>query len=230
MKKETMKNLPDKEKPYEKCIAYGPKSLSDAELLSVILKTGTKDLTVMELSRKLLTMPNKDYGLCYLHKHNMSTLMSIKGIGKVKAITLLCVLEISLRITQSRLEDKVSFDNPQKISDYFMEELRHLEKEQVIIVLLDSKNRMITKVVSTIGTINSSLFSVREILVEALKNNATGIITLHNHPSGDSTPSKEDVIATKNLKEAAQIVGINVLDHIIIGNKNYYSFKKEDLI
>lgn len=230
MKKETIKNLPDKERPYEKCIAYGPKVLSDAELLSVILKTGTKDLTVIELSRQLLTTSNGDYGLRYLHRHNFSTLTSIKGVGRVKAITLLCVLEIALRISQSKQEERMSFDNPGIVSDYFMEELRYLEKERVIIVLLDSKNRMITKVVSTIGTINASLFSPREILVEVLKYNATGIIMLHNHPSGDSTPSKEDIVATNRLMEAAQIIGISLLDHIIIGDKNYYSFKKENLI
>ena len=226
----TMKNLPDNERPYEKCIALGPGSLSDAELLAVILKSGTKNMTVVELARQLLTSPNGDYGLATLYKHNLASLTSIKGVGKIKAVTLLCLLEISLRISKTEKNTKVAFNSPYVVAQYFMEELRHLEKERVIIVFLDSKNRMITHCVSTMGTINSSLFSAREILVDALKNNATGIIIVHNHPSGDPTPSSEDKVATFKLKEAAGIIGMDMLDHIIIGDKRFYSFKEENLL
>lgn len=226
----TMKTLPDNERPYEKCIELGPKSLSDAELLAVILKSGTKNMTVIELARKLLTSPNGDYGLEALYKHNLSSLTSIKGVGKVKAVTLLCLLEISLRISKTEKNKKLVFNSPQIVAGYFMEELRHLEKERVIIVFLDSKNRLITHSISTMGTINSSLFSAREILVDALKNNSTGIIIIHNHPSGDPTPSGEDNVATQRLKEAASIIGIELLDHIIIGDNNFFSFKEENLL
>lgn len=226
----TMKNLPDNEKPYEKCIELGPKALSDAELLAVILKSGTKNMTAIELSRQLLTQDNGDYGLSMLHKHNLTTLTSIKGVGKVKAVTILCLLEIALRISKTEKNNKIAFNSPHIVAHYFMEELRHLERERVIIVLLDSKNRMITNLVSTMGTINSSIFSTREILVDALKNNASGIIIVHNHPSGDPSPSGEDKVATNKLKEAAGIIGIDMLDHIIIGDKKFYSFKEENLL
>lgn len=226
----TMKNLPDNERPYEKCLSLGPGSLSDAELLAVILKSGTKNMTVIELARQLLTSPNGDYGLSELHKHNLATLTAIKGIGKIKAVTLLCILEISLRISKSEKNNKIAFNSPQIVAQYFMEELRHLEKERVIIVFLDSKNRIISHSISTMGTINSSLFSTREILVDALRNNATGIIIIHNHPSGDPTPSGEDKMATHKLKEASGIIGMEMLDHIIIGDKKYYSFKEENLL
>lgn len=226
----SIKNLPDIERPYEKCISMGPKALSDAELLAVILKSGTNNMTAVELSRQILTLPNKEYGLLALHKHNLSSLMSIKGVGKAKAVTLLCLLEIAIRISKTEKSINISLDSPQKVADYFMEELRHLEKERVLIVLLDSKNRLINTLVSTIGTINSSLFSPREILTDALKNNAVGIIIVHNHPSGDPSPSKEDMIATRKLKDAAQIIGINMLDHVIVGDRSFYSFKEDNLI
>ena len=230
MNNNKIKNLPEMERPYEKCIKYGPCALSDAELLAVILKTGTKELTSVELARQLLLADTGEYGLNVLYKHNYSTFTSIKGIGKVKAVTLMCILEIASRISRTSIDKRVSFDNPQRVSDFFMEEMRHLEKEQVVIVLLDSKNKMITNKVSTIGTINSSLFSPREIIVDALKNNATGIIVIHNHPSGDPFPSSEDLKATGKLKEACEIIGIALVDHIIIGDRVFYSFKKEKLI
>ncbi len=226
----TIKMLPAMERPYEKCLTYGPSSLSDAELLAIILKTGAKDKSAIELARELLTRPDGSYGLKALFKHNLSTLMGTEGIGRVKAINLLCVLEISKRLSKTTKNNNEVFDTPDKIADYFMEELRFLEKEQVMLLLLDSKNRRINSCISTMGTINSSLFSTREILVEALKNNAIGIVILHNHPSGDPTPSREDKLATANLKAAAQLVGINVLDHIIIGDKCFFSFNQESLL
>ena len=230
MNKYSIKNLPDAERPYEKCISMGPYALSDAELLAVIIKSGTNNMSAVELARQILTFSNKEYGLNVLYKHNLSTLKSIKGVGDAKAVTILCILEIAQRISKSKKTHRVLLDTPKKVAMYYMEELRHLEKENVLIALLDSKNQLLGTLVSSIGTINSSLFSPREILVDALKNNAVGIIILHNHPSGDPSPSKEDLIATHKILDASKIIGINMLDHIIIGDKTFYSFKEENII
>jgi DNA repair protein RadC len=149
------------------------------------------------------------------------TLVAMKGIGRVKAITLLCAVELGKRITLSRLESKLCFTNSASVAGYYQEVMRLYKREHVILLLLDTKGNLIKEVELSVGTINASLVSTRELLVEALKYNAVSVILLHNHPSGDATPSREDIAVTSQVQAACQTVGIRFLDHIVIGSKTY---------
>lgn len=223
----TVKELPATERPYEKCEMYGPQVLSDAELLAVIIRTGSKNERSIDLASKVLNFNPANPGLIGIHHMSLKDLMSIHGIGRVKAIQLLCVTELSKRMSkQTRLEG-IQFVNPEVIANYYMEDLRHLQQEKVILLMLDTKSRMIKDMEMTSGTVNASLLSPREIFLHALKYEAVNIILLHNHPSGDPTPSREDIHSTKRIREAGNLVGIKLMDHIIIGDNKYISLGEE---
>lgn len=223
------------EKPYEKCLALGAKALTDAQLLAVILRTGTNGLNATSLAYNVFaasgSFSEKD-GNQLLNLMNLSIpeLMKIKGIGKVKAIQIQCICELSRRIAKQTAGKKLNFGRPQTIAEYYMEDMRHLEKEYLILALLDGKCCLIRDLVVTIGTVNSSLVNTREIFAEALKYNAVSIVLLHNHPSGDSTPSRNDLAVTERIARAGEIMGINLIDHIIIGDNNYTSLKEKEFI
>lgn len=215
------KNIPDNDKPRERLYNMGSESLSNEELISIILKTGTKNYSVKEVSLKLLEVIGdinklKDIGI--------SSLMKIDGIGKVKAIELKAALELGRRVYAVRNKEQIKFNNTLVIYEYFSEILRDKKQEYFYTVYLDTKGNYIDKKCLFVGTINNSVVHPREIFKEAYLLSANGIICVHNHPSGDATPSKEDIIVTKKLKEIGIIHGINIIDHIIIGNNNYYSF------
>lgn len=225
-----IRKIPFEERPYEKCLSLGVDSLTDAELLAVILKSGTKGESSIDLARKILSLSTHEksiLGLCHLSMHE---LIKVKGIGKVKAIQILCLLELSKRIAKKSAGNSLLFTSPKTVADYYMEEMRHTEKEKLIMVMLNTKCKLILDKLITMGTVNSSLISVREIFVEALKVDAVNIILVHNHPSGDPTPSKEDIVVTKKIKEAGILVGISLMDHIIIGDNCYQSFKEKGLL
>lgn len=224
-----IKNLPNDERPYEKFLKYGVSSLSDTELISVLLKTGTKNATCIELAREVLRDYDNSSKLSNLYNKTFEELKSIPGIGEVKAITLKCVAEISKRLSTSSYTDDFVFDNPKAIANYYMESLRHLKVEEFIVLFLNNRNRYITSRVMTIGTHDESLVSVRDVFSYALKVEAVNIVLIHNHPSGDVTPSNEDMNVTNNMVSAGKIIGIDVLDHIIIGDKTYLSFRECDI-
>lgn len=223
------------EKPYEKCLALGAKSLTDAQLLAVILRTGTNGLNATSLAYNVFaasgSFDEKD-GNQLLNLINLSIpeLMKIKGIGKVKAIQIQCICELSRRIAKQTAGKKLDFCSPQTIAEYYMEDMRHLEKEHLVLVLLDGKCCLIKDLVVTIGTVNASLVNTREIFAEALRYNAVSIVLLHNHPSGDATPSRNDIAVTERIARAGEIMGINLIDHIIIGDNNYTSLKEKEFI
>lgn len=223
------------EKPYEKCMALGAKALTDAQLLAVILRTGTSGLNATGLAYNVFAasgnFDEKD-GNQLLNLVNLSIpeLMKIKGIGRVKAIQIQCICELSRRIAKQTAGKKLDFGSPQTIAEYYMEDMRHLEKEHLVLVLLDGKCCLIKDLVVTIGTVNASLVNTREIFAEALKYNAVSIVLLHNHPSGDSTPSRNDLAVTERIARAGEIMGINLIDHIIIGDNNYTSLKEKEFI
>lgn len=223
------------EKPYEKCMALGAKALTDAQLLAVILRTGTSGLNATSLAYNVFaasgSFDEKD-GNQLLNLVNLSIpeLMKIKGIGRVKAIQIQCICELSRRIAKQTAGKKLDFGSPQTIAEYYMEDMRHLEKEHLVLVLLDGKCCLIKDLVVTIGTVNASLVNTREIFAEALKYNAVSIVLLHNHPSGDSTPSRNDLAVTERIARAGEIMGINLIDHIIIGDNNYTSLKEKEFI
>lgn len=222
-----LKETPEFERPYEKAVRSGIASLTDSELLAVVLRNGTTKMDVLSLSRRLLNLNDTKEGLCGLMHHSYSDYLSCEGIGKVKAVQLLALGELSRRIW--RLEKKrfpAVFSDSSACADYYMQEMRHLEQEELHIAFLDTKLRLMREETITKGTVNASLISVREIMISALKNRAVFMILIHNHPSGDPSPSTEDSVVTRRVVKAGEIIGITLIDHIIIGDNSYYSFKE----
>ncbi len=223
----TMKGIPKEERPYEKCFAHGAESLTDAELLAVILRTGAKGESALELSRKILAQNKEANGLLGIYHMSISDLTKVKGLGRVKAIQLKCVAELSRRIARATFSDGVSFKEPESVARYYMEEMRHREREVLMLVMLNSKGRLLKDQIISQGTVSGSLTSPREIFIEAMRNQAVSIILLHNHPSGDPTPSKEDIALTQRVRKAGAILGIELLDHIIIGDCQAVSMREQ---
>ena len=226
----TVKEMLKSEQPYEKCMLSGAKVLSDAELLAVIIRTGSKGEKSIDLSRKVLSLSNYDHGILGLNHLSVHDLMKVKGIGKAKAAQIQCIVELSRRIAKAQATNNLCFTSPATIADYYMEDLRHEEQEQLILMMLNTKSRLISDKILTKGTVNSSLISPREIFIESLKKDAVYIILVHNHPSGDPSPSREDIAVTKRLKEAGLLIGIQLIDHIIIGDNRYVSFKERRIL
>lgn len=216
-------------RPYEKCMAHTAAALSDAELLAVILRTGTTGMNATELAEKILTMCDAQSGnLTGLSNISVQQLLDIKGVGKVKAVQIQCICELSRRIAKQSAGAKLDFSAPETIAAYYMQDLRCLDKEHLILVLLDSKCRLLRDMVLSVGTVNASLVNPREVFVEALKYGAVSIVLLHNHPSGDATPSQNDIMVTRRVMKAGELLGIQLLDHIIIGDNSYTSLKEKE--
>lgn len=230
MKHLTLKELPISERPYEKCEQYGAKFLSDAELLAVIIKSGSKGERSIELADHILNFSKDMPGLQGLNYLTLEDLMTIRGIGKVKAIQLLCVAELTKRMARQQRGMSPCLSSPEMIADYYMQEMRCLEYEQTVLLLLDTKCHRMKDFVISKGTVNASLIEPREVLITALRHKAVQVVLLHNHPSGDITPSNADRKVTQQLKEAFDIVGIPLLDHIIIGDNSYMSFQEQGLL
>lgn len=230
MDKLTMKELPIAERPYEKCLNAGPDSLTDAELLAVILRTGSREGNSLALAAKVLSLnyPGGILGLLHL---SLPELMTIKGIGKVKGIEILCIGELSKRIWRTLVTEEVPvFNDPAIISGFYMEDMRHKEQEELHLMMLNTKNLLIRDSLIFRGTVNASVASPREMFVEAFRYHAVRIVLVHNHPSGDPTPSREDGQLTNRIKEAGALLGIPLMDHIIIGDNSYFSFKERGII
>ena len=212
---------------YEKCLEYGAGALSNAELLAAIIRTGTRGMNSVELSEKIISNVGDLNGL---HELSVADLTAIKGIGKAKAVQICCILELSRRISKQKAREKLDFSNVSTIAEYYMEDMRHLEKEHLVLVMLDTRCRLIKDKVISVGTSTGSMISVREIFKEAIDNRAVFIVLLHNHPSGNPAPSREDMKVTRNVLEAGRIVGIELVDHIVIGDNSYFSFKQMQYI
>ena len=225
----TVKNLPDNEQPYEKCIRYGASALSDAELLAAIIRCGSRKERSVDLACRILNL-YEDRGICSLYHADMDSLMSLHGIGKVKAVQILCVAELAKRMAKAEAKSRISFESPGEAANYLMEDMRHLDHEETVAVFLDAKMNLIRDKVIFKGTVNTSMFEPREILIEALRANAVNLIMLHNHPSGDPKPSHADISATLRLKEACKTIGIRLFDHIIIGDNRYISLRESGVI
>lgn len=226
----TMKEMPVSEKPYEKCMRFGAGMLSDAELLAVIIKTGTKERTSLSLAMEVLQKHPCYKGLIGLYHLTLKELTEIKGIGSVKAVQLLCLSELSKRLARQTKDDSARFCRPVEIASFFMEEMRNLETEHLYVVYLDASGRLLHYEVVFVGTIQTSMANPREILRLALRYDAAHYVVMHNHPSGVPTPSPEDIAITKRLMEASGIIGIPLMDHIIIGDNQYISLKEAGYI
>lgn len=224
----TIKDLPEDERPREKLYKYGPKALSNTELLAIIIRTGNRENTAIEISQKLLV--GKKEGISFLVNTNLQEITKIKGIGKCKAAQILAAVELGKRVMSETNSDKSRVTSPSDIADILMLDMGHLKKEHFRIVMLDTKNGIIGIEDISIGSLNSSIVHPREVFKEAIAKSSASIILVHNHPSGDPTPSKEDIAITRRLSEGGEILGIKVLDHIIIGNKKYISLKEKDIL
>ena len=222
----TIQDMTLEERPREKMILNGAGSLTDAELLAILIRTGTKQFNAIQLGKAII---EKADNIRYLQNITIEELESINGIGKTKAVQIKAALELGNRI-ESYKPAKYKIKNPWDIYKYYMESLRYQYKEIFKVVLLNTKNEIITDVDISMGTLNSSLVHPREVFREAIRRSSNKIILLHNHPSGNAEPSKEDKSVTNRLKECGELIGIEVIDHIIIGDGIYFSFKENMLI
>ena len=222
-----IEDLPKDTRPFEKYQKQGIGMLSDVELLALILRTGTKKINCMELCRRVLAVGGRS--LAGLYGKTEAELQKISGIGPVKAAEIICICELARRIARARHSYDEPLDTAAKIAEKYMEEMRHFKEEHVLLLLLDIKCRLIKELTISIGTINQSFLRPREVFVQALKYEAVNFILLHNHPSGDPSPSKSDMIITDKIIEVARLIGIPLVDHIIIGDCCYISFREKGL-
>jgi DNA repair protein RadC len=224
----TLKDYPEEQQPYNRLETSGAKSLTDAELLAIIIKSGTKSVKAIDIASQILTMSAE--GLVGLHKFTVEELKSVKGIGRVKAIQLKALAELSIRLSSAKPIKRISVTSPSFVANMFMEEMRHLEQEHIKLIILNNKNHIIKDHTLTIGTVNASLVNPREVLIYCLRHQCVQFILMHNHPSGDPTPSNEDILMTKRMNKACELIGITLLDHIIIGNHRFVSLKEQGYI
>ncbi len=223
-----IRDLPENARPYERCLANGPESLSDLELLAVLLRSGTQGCSALELARKILTLCPYEEGLGGLSRLTLQELRQIQGIGPVKAVQICCAGELSKRIARKQHVKKPQFRDARSIADYYMENLRHCEQEHVFGMMLDTRNRLLGEEEISKGTVNQSIFSPRELFLKALTYHAVHVILVHNHPSGDCSPSPEDREITRQTFEAGEMIGISLIDHIIVGDRCYASLRSTE--
>ena len=218
-------------KPYEKFMAKGPEYLSEEELLAIIIRTGTRTMDALQLAKQVLALSKgREKGLLGLQHLSVGDLCKVNGIGRVKAVKIKCLIELSRRLAMADTRERLQFTKPETVADYYMERLRGKETEEVILVMTDNKNRLICDRTLSKGTVNCSLVSPREIFLMAMEYHAVHILLIHNHPSGDPTPSRDDLVFTKRVREAGALLGIELLDHIIIGDRKYMSFRESEIL
>lgn len=222
----TIKDMPLEERPREKLIMYGARVLTNAELLAIILRNGTKRENVLELSKNLL----KENNLKSLSRKRVNVLMRIFGIGQSKACQIVACFELGRRLASFKDKQSNSINNVRDVVKLFLPGISFLKKEHFKSIFLDSRKRIIKDETIFIGSLNASIIHPREIFQAAFEEGAAAIILLHNHPSGDPNPSDDDIKITKQLVKAGEILGIEIVDHIIIGHNKYFSFKEKDYL
>lgn len=222
----SMQNL-----PYEKFISYGAETLTDSELLAIIIRTGTPEMNACKIGEEVIREAGKyGNGLLGLYNIPLCELMRINGIGRVKAIKLKALAELCTRMSQTRAKNKLVFTQPHSVAEYYMERLRHEKVEHILLLFLDSGLHLLGEELISTGTANASLLSPREVYISAFKSHAAHIMLLHNHPGGNPVPSSNDIDITEKIAEIGQTIDISLLDHIIIGDNSYFSFKESKLI
>lgn len=219
-----VREIPKEDRPRERMMLHGAESLSNAELLAILLRTGSRGCSAVDLAEQILKRLG---GIRYLIDADLSELTALPGVGVAKATELKAAIEIGRRVARVKNEARPTFASPKDAADYMMDRLRFHLKEHFFVLHLDTKNRLIGEEIVSIGSLDSSIAHPREIYKTALKKSAASIICLHNHPSGDPTPSFDDVKVTRRLVEAGQILGIELLDHIIIGENCYISMQEK---
>lgn len=229
-KKPLINEMAKQDRPREKFERLGAEKLTDAELLALILRTGTRNLSAVALAEEILNSDISGNGLEKLYHMSKQDLMTIHGVGDVKAIQILALSELSIRLSKLKTRDQISFRSPQSIARYYMDEFRTYRQEHLKLLLFDTKNHLIGERLISKGTVNASMAEPRDVFSEALRMGAVSIILIHNHPSGDTTPSSADLIVTKRIQESGDLLGIQLLDHIIVGNGSYRSMQEEGLM
>ncbi|HLR60349.1 MAG TPA: DNA repair protein RadC [Pseudogracilibacillus sp.] len=219
-----LKDVPKAERPRERLLQYGSTHLSNKELIALLLGSGTKNESVLDLANRVLMHFE---GLKLLKEATIEELTAIKGIGPARGVILLAALELGERLNKYKPTERYVVRSPEDGADYVMEEMRTLDQEHFIALFLNTKNQIIHSQTIFIGTLNSSVVHPREIFREAVRRSSASIIVAHNHPSGDPTPSPEDINVTKRLVKAGKIMGIEVLDHLVIGDGKFISLKEK---
>ena len=223
-----VKDLPLDDRPREKLILRGPQNLSDAELLAILLRTGTKGTSVIQLAHSLIT---KHMNISNLAGKSISALTKENGIGKDKAATLAAAFELARRVdSEKKWFSNKKITSPEDVAEIFLPIFRDEKKEKFVVVCLSSANKIIKHEVISVGSLNSSVVHPREVFTVAIENNSANIILLHNHPSGNPEPSNEDVVVTKKLVEAGKVMDIQVFDHIILAGDKFTSLVSRKVI
>lgn len=221
-----IRDMPADERPRERLAHFGAQALSSAELLAIIIRTGTGSENVLRLAERLLM---ESGGLTNLAQLTIAELTKIKGIGPAKAIEIKAAIELGRRITVASPQERPRIASPADAANLLMSEMMYLEQEHLRAILLNTKNYVLKVVTIYIGSLNSSVVRVGEVFRAAIKENAAALIIAHNHPSGDPTPSPEDIYVTTELVKAGQLLNIELLDHVIIGRQKYISLKERGL-
>ncbi|GAE34956.1 RadC family protein [Halalkalibacter akibai] len=222
-----IRDVPERERPRERLIQDGAKALSNQEILAILLRNGTRQESVLQVAGRLIA---KFDGLYLLKDAAIEELCSIKGIGEAKAVELSAAIELGRRIHSLIPEERYVIRSPEDVSNYVMEDMRFLQQEHFDCLYLNTKNQVLHRKTIFIGSLNASICHPREIFKEAIKRSAASIICLHNHPSGDPAPSREDIEVTKRLTESGKVLGIELLDHIIIGDRKFVSLKEQGYV
>lgn len=226
MKKGQEKEM-QQEMPYERFLRFGPENLTEAELLAIIIRTGTREHSALELAEQVLKLARYPReGLLGLYNVTLEELQEVKGIGEVKAVKLKCLAELSMRMSTATAKEGLCMTSSGQVARYFMERLRHRQTECVILVCLDAKGQLLCEKKLSEGSVRMALIPPREIFLEALSCKAVNILLVHNHPSGDPTPSRADRELTESIREIGNTLDVPLLDHIVIGDNRYISFKE----
>ena len=224
----SIKEIPLNDRPREKMAANGAAVLTDAELIAILLRTGTAEKSAIDIASELTADGGLYKRLAGITRLNELT--NIKGLGQAKAATVLAALEIGRRIASAKPIEKIHLSCPQDVADFLMPRLRYAAKEQFVVILLNSKNKVIGTEVVSEGSLSSSIVHPREVYAPAMLHHAAAIMVAHNHPSGDPKPSLEDEEVTRMLSRSGKVLGIPMIDHVIIGDGNYYSFLENEAL
>ena len=221
-----IKDIPQEERPKEKLMYAGAESLSTSELLALIIRTGNSNKSAVQLAEDVLAYSAKELGS--LREADVQELTEIDGIGSTKACSIVASLELARRLlARESDESRISMKNPESVANLLMEDMRELKQEHLVALLLNAKCEIESRITVSIGELTSTVVHPREVFRPAIRNGAAGIILAHNHPSGDPTPSQDDIQSTKRIMEVSKLVGIRLLDHLIIGDGRYISLRNE---
>lgn len=220
----SIRDLAPMERPREKMMQHGASSLSNAELLAILIRTGTKDLSALDLANRILSL--SDNGIQQLSDFKVDDYSSVHGIGPSKACQIMAGVELGKRMSRARLLNPRVLNHPREVAAYLVEDMKDLRQEWFRVLLLNNRKQVIGYETVSVGTINASLVHPRDVFERAIRKNAATVLLVHNHPSGNPSPSNEDLALTRRLIEGGALLGIEVVDHVIVGNGTYYSFKE----